>query len=195
MGWRAHQSVAKYIIPNLNALEKKDLAAGAIVSLRPPLPLRLDLLDIPQPPLITAAISFSALKSLPSSSLMLPPVGPAHSPTPLRISRPQASPPPLQALRPLGNREGSDGPRSGVARVVLSRVGLRGDVLHLRFLLPGAGLLRGWLPEESATATTSQRQPETPGKPGRTARSPGPAAGLPGTVPPPPRDGCNFPRS
>ena len=57
----------------------------------------------------------------------------------------------------------------------------------------GQGLLRGWLSEESATATTSQRQPETPGQPGRTARSPGPAAGLPGTAPPP-CDGCNFPR-
>ena len=35
-------------------------------------------------------------------------------------------------------------------------------------------------------------QPETPGQPGRTARSPGPATGLPGKVPPPARDGSYF---
>ena len=40
-------------------------------------------------------------------------------------------------------REGCDGPRSGVSTVILSRVGLRGDVLHLQELLSGTGLLRG----------------------------------------------------
>ena len=90
---------------------------------------------------------------------------------------------------------GCDGQRSGVATVVLPRVGLRGDVLHLRFLLSGAGLLRRALPEESATATTESRQPAAPAKPGGPARSPRPATGLPETLPPAARDGSYFPRS
>ena len=88
---------------------------------------------------------------------------------------------------------GCDGQRSGVATVVLPRVGLRGDVLHLRFLLSGAGLLRRALPAESATATTAGRQPAAPAKPGRTARSPRPATGLSAAPPPGPRDGYTFP--
>ena len=59
---------------------------------------------------------------------------------------------------------GCDGQRSGVAAVDLPLAGLRIGVLHLQFLLPEAGLLRGCLPEESATATTSEVEPETPGK-------------------------------
>ena len=50
--------------------------------------------------------------------------------------------PPFKAHRPLWNRAGY-GQRSAVAAVVLPGVGLRGDVLHLQRLLPGAGLLRG----------------------------------------------------
>ena len=86
-----------------------------------------------------------------------------------------------------------DGQRSGVATVVLPRVGLRGDVLHLRFLLSGAGLLRRALPAESATATTAGRQPAAPANPGRTARSPRPAAGLSAAPAAGPRDGYTFP--
>ena len=76
--------------------------------------------------------------------------------------------------------------------VVLPRLGLRGDVLHLRELLPGAGLLRRAMPAKKAAATTAGRQPAAPGQPGRTARSPGPATGLPEKVPPPVRDGSYF---
>ena len=47
---------------------------------------------------------------------------------------------PFKAHRALWNRAGH-GQRSAVAAVVLPR--LRGDVLHLPFLLSGAGLLRG----------------------------------------------------
>ena len=89
-------------------------------------------------------------------------------------------------------REGCDGQRSGVTAVVLRWVGLRVDVLHLQFLLPAAGLLRGQMPAESAPATTAGRQPTKPAHPGGTSRSPRPPAGLPGT--PPARDGSYFPR-
>ena len=76
--------------------------------------------------------------------------------------------------------------------VVLPRVGLRSDVLHLPFLLPGAGLLRGEVPTPDETPAGAACQPETPGQPGRTARSPGPATGLPGKAPPAARDGSYF---
>ena len=79
-----------------------------------------------------------------------------------------------------------------MAPVVLPRLGLRGDVLHLPFLLPGAGLLRGEVPTPDETPAGAACQPETPGQPGRTARSPGPATGLPEKVPPPARDGSYF---
>ena len=93
----------------------------------------------------------------------------------------------------LHTREGCDGQSNGVATVVLPRVGLRGDVLHLRELLSGTGLLRGWLPRPDETPTEAARQAATPAKSGRTARSPGPTAGLPGTAPTP-RDGSYFRR-
>ena len=80
---------------------------------------------------------------------------------------------------------------SGLAPVGLPRLGLRGDVLHLRELLPGAGLLRREVPPPDETQPDAACQPETPGQPGRTARSPGPATGLPGKVPPA-RDGSYF---
>ena len=76
--------------------------------------------------------------------------------------------------------------------VVLPRLGLRGDVLHLRELLPGAGLLRREVPPPDEAQPDAARQPETPGQPGRKARSPGPATGLPEKVPPPARDGSYF---
>ncbi len=76
--------------------------------------------------------------------------------------------------------------------VVLPRVGLRGEVLHLWKLLPGAGLLRREVPPPDETQPDAACQPETPGQPGRKARSPGPATGLPGKVPPPARDGSYF---
>ena len=94
----------------------------------------------------------------------------------------------------LHTREGCDGQRSGVSTVVLSRVGLRSDVLHLQELLSGAGLLRGWVPRPDETRTEAARQAATPAKSGRTARSPGPTTGLPGTVPSPARDGSYFRR-
>ena len=75
--------------------------------------------------------------------------------------------------------------------VVLPRVGLRGEVLHLWKLLPGAGLLRREVPPPDETQPDAACQPATPGQPGRTARSPGPATGLPGKVPPA-RDGSYF---
>ena len=87
---------------------------------------------------------------------------------------------------------GQHGPRSDLAAGVLPRVGLRSDVLHLPFLLPGAGLLRGEVPTPDETPAGAACQPETPGQPGRTARSPGPATGLPEKVPPPARDGSYF---
>ena len=90
-------------------------------------------------------------------------------------------------------RKGGDGdPRRATASTVLPRVGLRSDVLHLPFLLPGPPILRRALPEESAAATTAGRQPAAPAKPGGPARSPGPATGLPEKVPPPARDGSYF---
>ena len=76
--------------------------------------------------------------------------------------------------------------------VVLPRVGLRSDVLHLRELLPGAGLLRREVPPPDEAPADAACQPETPGQPGRTARSPGPATGLPEKVPPAARDGSYF---
>ena len=91
-------------------------------------------------------------------------------------------------------REGCDGPGSGVATVILSRAGLRGDVLHLRELLSGTGLLRGWVPRPDEARTEAARQAATPAKSGRTARSPGPTTGLPGTLPPRARDGSYFRR-
>ena len=94
----------------------------------------------------------------------------------------------------LHTREVCDGPGSGVSTVVLSRVGLRGDVLHLQELLSGAGLLRGWVPRPDETRTDAARQAATPTKLGRTARSPGPTTGLPGTLPSPARDGSYFRR-
>ena len=98
---------------------------------------------------------------------------------------------PFKVHRRLWNRAGY-GPRNGMGPVVLPRVGLRGDVLHLRKLLPGAGLLRREVPPPDETPADAACQPETPGQPGRTARSPGPATGLPGKVPPPARDGSYF---
>ena len=80
-----------------------------------------------------------------------------------------------------------------MAQVVLPGVGLRGDVLHLQRLLSGAGVLRGGVPPPDETLADAACQPETPGQPGRTARSPGPATGLPGKVPPA-RDGSYFRR-
>ena len=97
---------------------------------------------------------------------------------------------PCKVHRRLWNRAGY-GPRNGMGPVVLPRVGLRGDVLHLRKLLPGAGLLRGGVPPPDETQPDAAGQPETPGQPGRPARSPGPATGLPGKVPPA-RDGSYF---
>ena len=76
--------------------------------------------------------------------------------------------------------------------VVLPRVGLRGDVLHLRLLLSGAGVLRGGVPPPDETQPDAACQPETPGQPGRKARSPGPATDLPGKAPPAARDGSYF---
>ena len=76
--------------------------------------------------------------------------GHGYSPTPLGVPRQMAV---------LHTREGCDGQRSGVARVVLPRVGLRGDVLHLRELLPGTGLLRGWVPRPDETRTDAARRP------------------------------------
>ena len=90
-------------------------------------------------------------------------------------------------------RAGCDGQRSGVTAVVLPWAGLRVGVLHLRFLLPGASLLRGQVPKESKAGTAAAGQPATPAKPGGTARSPRPPTGLPGTLPPP-RDGSYFRR-
>ena len=115
---------------------------------------------------------------------------------PSRYSRPISEVPkasfgvPIKILRLPGGRAGY-GPRSGMGPVVLPRLGLRGDVLHLRELLPGAGLLRGGVPPPDETPADAACQPETPGQPGRTARSPGPATGLPGKVPPA-RDGSHF---
>ncbi len=91
-------------------------------------------------------------------------------------------------------RAGCDGQRSGVTAVVLPWVGLRGDVLHLQFLLPGAGLLRGEVPTESAAATAAACQPALPAKRGRPARSPRPPTGLPATLPPEARDRSHFRR-
>ena len=95
----------------------------------------------------------------------------------------------------LHTREGCDGQRSGVTAVVLPLAGLRVGVLHLQFLLPGASLLRGQVPKESKAGTAAAGQPATPAKPGGTARSPRPPAGLPGTLPTPPRDGSYFRRA
>ena len=81
---------------------------------------------------------------------------------------------------------------SGLATVVLPRVGLRGDVLHLQLLLSGAGVLRGGVPPPDETPADAACQPETPGQPGRKARSPRPATGLPGKAPPAARDGSYF---
>ena len=99
---------------------------------------------------------------------------------------------PCKVHRRLWNRAGY-GPRNGMAPVVLPGVGLRGDVLHLRLLLPGAGLLRRGVPPPNETPADAACQPEAPGQPGRTARSPGPATGLPGEVSPA-RDGSHFRR-
>ena len=63
-------------------------------------------------------------------------------------------------------REGCDGQRSGVTAIVLPLAGLRVGVLHLRFLLPGASLLRGQVPKESKAGTAAAGQPATPAKPG-----------------------------
>ena len=93
--------------------------------------------------------------------------------------------------RRLWNRAGY-GPRNGMGPVVLPRLGLRGDVLHLRELLPGAGLLRREVPPPDEAQPDAARQPETPGQPGRTARSPGPATGLPEKAPSPARDESYF---
>ena len=105
---------------------------------------------------------------------------------------PSTSANPFKVHRPLWNRAGR-GQQSAVAAVVLPRAGLRGDVLHLPFLLPGPPILRRAMPPESTAATTARRQPAAPAKPGGTARSPRPATGLPGT--PPPRDGSYFRRA
>ena len=43
-------------------------------------------------------------------------------------------------------RAGCDGQRSGLTAVDLPLAGLRVGVLHLQFLLPEAGLLRGHMP-------------------------------------------------
>ena len=75
----------------------------------------------------------------------------------------------------------------------MPRGGVHDRVPHLPFLLPGAGLLRGHLPDESQAATRSEGEEETPGQLGRPARSPGPARGLPETVRRPFCDGCRFP--
>ena len=76
-------------------------------------------------PLMLSSSSFSLILSRPKNE-----------------SIPSVSANPFKAHRPLWNRAGH-GRRSAVAAVVLPRAGLRGDVLHLPFLLPGAGLLRG----------------------------------------------------
>ena len=109
---------------------------------------------------------------------------------PLILSRhPRRLRQPCKVHRRLWNRAGY-GP-SGLAPVVLPRLGLRGDVLHLRKLLPGAGLLWRAVPPPDETPADAACQPEAPGQPGRTARSPGPATDLPGKVPPA-RDGSYF---
>ena len=133
------------------------------------------------------------LQSFPRSCF--PPIRSAHSLTPPeQVHTPSASANPFKVHRPLWNRAGR-GRKSAVAAVVLPRAGMRGDVLHLPFLLPGAGLLRRPMPTESAAATEAGCQPETPGQPGGKARPPGPATGLPGTLPPAARDGSYFRRS
>ena len=50
---------------------------------------------------------------------------------------------------------GCASPVNGVGRGVLPGGGVRDGVHHLQLLLPGAGLLRGCLPRESAAATTA----------------------------------------
>ena len=119
------------------------------------------------------------------------PIRSAHSLTPPNSRSISPLRQPCKVHRRLWNRAGY-GPRNGMGPVVLPRVGLRSDVLHLPFLLPGAGLLRGEVPTPDETPAGAACQPETPGQPGRTARSPGPATGLPEKVPPPARDGSYF---
>ena len=119
------------------------------------------------------------------------PIRSAHSLTPPNSRSISPLRQPCKVHRRLWNRAGY-GPRNGMGPVVLPRVGLRSDVLHLSFLLPGAGLLRGEVPTPDETPVDAACQPETPGQPGRTARSPGPATGLPEKVPPPARDGSYF---
>ncbi len=70
-------------------------------------------------PLMLSSSSFSLILSRPKNE-----------------SIPSVSANPFKAHRPLWNRAGH-GRRSAVAAVVLPRAGLRGDVLHLPFLLPG----------------------------------------------------------
>ena len=89
-------------------------------------------------------------------------------------------------------RAGCDGQRSGVTAVVLPLAGLRVGVLHLQFLLPGASLLRGQVPEESASGISAAGQPALPAKQGSPARSTRPPAGVPGTLPAPSRDRSYF---
>ena len=82
---------------------------------------------------------------------------------------------------------------NGMGPAALPGCGVHDGVLYLPFLLPGAGLLRRHLPEESPDTTTPEGERKTPEQPGRTARSPGPSTGLreTGTSP---NDGCRFPR-
>ena len=128
-----------------------------------------------------ASVPLKLVRITPASAPPTPPN--SRSISPLRQ--------PYKVHRRLWNRAGY-GPRNGMGPVVLPRVGLRGEVLHLRKLLPGAGLLRREVPPPDETPADAACQPETPGQPGRKARSPGPATGLPGEVPPPARDGSYF---
>ena len=90
-------------------------------------------------------------------------------------------------------RKGGDGdPRRASASTDLPGYWLRGGVLDLPPLRPGPPVLRRAMPAKKTAATDAGRQPETPGQPGRKARSPGPATGLPEKVPPPARDGSYF---
>ena len=151
--------------------------------------------------LFHASMRRGARVPLMNSPLMLPPhpfrpirSAPSFHASPDSRSRPRASRPrPHRSHAAMESCGGCAGPVNGVAQGGVPGCGLRDGVLHLPFLLPEAGLLRGCLPEESPTATTSEGEQETPGQPRRTGRSPGPATGLRETGPPP-NDGCNFPR-
>ena len=97
------------------------------------------------------------------------------------------------AVVPSRRKGGEGDPRSAPAPTDLPGGRLWRGVLDLPPLRPGPPVLRRAMPAKNPAATTAGRQPAAPAKPGRTARSPGPATGLPGTVPPA-RDGSTFQR-